>query len=382
MVLTSAYKGLKCTQCNLEFSPAKLVSTCPECNSPLDTVFDEDKLQNFSKKNLPSNPSIWRFRPFLPIKESGHAVTAGEGNTPLRRLKSLKGKVWVKDETRNPTGSFKDRGASLAVTILSGLGVRNLSVSSEGNAGCSFALYSRMARIQCAVFLPETVSPAKTLLAKKLGARVIQSGATIGEAGRAASAASTRTGAYNASTFITPFRHDGKGTMALEICEARGWASPDWIVYPLGGGVGLVGMWKMFKILERIGWVRRRPRFVAVQPNGCAPVVKAYNSRRENVDEWKSPETMALGLKIPQPFAGRWILATLRESNSIARTVTEREIQNGMKWLASDEGLLVEPSSAAAFAALPSLYDEGILDDSEDVVVIGTGSGLKTIQNA
>ncbi len=317
----------------------------------------------------------------MPVPVGTAPVSAGEGNTPLRRLRSTKVRVWVKDETRNPTGTFKDRGASLAVTCLSGLGVRKVVLSSEGNAGCSFALYSNVASIQCRVFLPRLASPAKVELSKKLGAKVSQIDGTIAAAGRRAGLTASKTGAYNASTFVTPYRHDGKGTIALEICEAMGWKSPDWVVYPIGGGVGLVGMWKMFKILERIGWVDGTPRFAAVQASGCAPVVRAYNSKKTDVEEWKSPRTIASGLRVPKPLAGRWILRTLRESRGVARKVTDREIQASMRRVAADDGLILEASSAAAFAALPKLYRDGVVDRSEEVVVIATGSGLKTLED-
>jgi threonine synthase len=168
--------------------------------------------------------------------------------------------------------------------------------------------------------------------------------------------------------------------MALEICEQLDWKVPDHVVYPVGGGVGLVGMWKMFSILEKIGWVKKRPRFIAVQPAGCAPVVKAYNSKRDNVEEWRNPETIAFGLRIPKPLAGKWILRCLRESHGIALTVTDKEIHASMGQALKDEGLLLEPSSAATIAALPHLYGEKMIDKSEEVVLIATGSGLKTLE--
>jgi len=269
----------------------------------------------------------------------------------------------------------------LAVTKALQLGMKRLVLSSEGNAGCSFALYSGIGRISCSVFLPKLANASKVVLTKRLGATVTRVTGTIADAGRRAESSVQRNGGYNASTFITPYRHDGKGTIALEICEQLGWRCPDWIVYPLGGGVGLVGMWKMFKILENIGWVTGKPRLVAVQPAGCAPIVKAFSSDREDVEEWRSPKTSALGLKIPKPLAGRWILKTLRESHGVARAVTEDDIRKSTKRLARDEGVLLEPSSAAAFAALPGLYEEKLVDPSEQVVVIGTGSGLKTLES-
>ncbi len=322
---------------------------------------------------------MWKYKAFLPIDETDKIVSAGEGNTPLRKLNSFHGNVWVKDETRNPTGTFKDRGASLAVTALSALGVKNLVLSSEGNAGCSFALYSHIAGLACRVFLPRQANPAKVELTRKLGATVVQVEGTIADAGRRVEDVAKREGSYNASTFVTPYRHDGKGTMALEICEQLDWNVPDYVVYPVGGGVGLVGMWKMFSLLEKIGWVKKRPRFVAVQPAGCAPVVKAYNSGKDDVEEWKNPETIAFGLRIPKPLAGKWILRCLKESDSIAMSVTDKEIHTSMNQALKNEGLLLEPSSAATIAALLNLYRDKIIDKSAEVVLIATGSGLKTI---
>jgi threonine synthase len=319
---------------------------------------------------------------FLPVKAGTIPVTAGEGDTPLRRVRSYPRlrNIWVKDETRNPTGTFKDRGASSAVTCLSQLGVRRLVLASEGNAGCSFALYSQMAGIRSHVFLPREANIAKVELSTKLGAQVTQVEGTISDAGRQAAKASEKTRAYNASTFVTPFRHDGKGTMALEICQQLGWEAPDYIVYPVGGGVGLVGMWKMFTILKRLGWIRKRPRIVAVQPKGCAPIVDAFNKGKVDVAEWKSPSTIAKGLTIPKPLAGKWILKCLRESRGAALKVSEVEIHQATLNVSKRDGLLLEPSSAAAFAALPKLHESGTIDRNDRLVVIATGSGLKTLE--
>ncbi len=317
---------------------------------------------------------------FLPIRRSITPVSAGEGDTPLRGVRIYRGRVFVKDETRNPSGSFKDRGASLALSRLSQLGIPSLVLASEGNAGCSFALYSRIAGVRCTVYIPREANPAKIELCQRLGARVRRVAGTIAEAGREAAEHTNRTGDYNASTFVTPFRHDGKGTMALEICQQLEWKAPDFVIYPLGGGVGLVGMWKMFKLMERLGWVRDKPRIVAVQPSGCAPVVAAFNNGKEDVEEWKSPRTTALGLKIPKPLAGKWILQSLVESHGIGVKVTDHEIRSAMRNIARTEGLLIEPSSAAAFAAVPHLYDTGSIDRTDKVVVIATGSGLKTLE--
>ncbi len=375
-----AFQGLKCTECHAIYPKGEIVQQCPKCNGLLDTIISPEILSEISKNNLDRTSSMWKYKAFLPVDEKDKIVSAGEGDTPLRKLTSFHGNVWVKDETKNPTGTFKDRGASLAITALSRLGVKDLVLSSEGNAGCSFALYSHIASMACQVFLPRQANPAKVELSRKLGTEVTLVAGTIGDAGRRAETLAKREGSYNGSTFVTPYRHDGKGTMALEICEQLDWRVPDYVVYPVGGGVGLVGMWKMFSILEKIGWVKKRPRFIAVQPAGCAPVVKAYNSKRDNVDEWKNPKTIAFGLRIPKPLAGKWILRCLRESDGIALSVTDGEIRKSMGQALKDEGLLLEPSSAAIFAALPHLYEEKIIDRSAEVVLIATGSGLKTLE--
>ena len=383
MKRSKPYTGLQCAQCHRFFHEEAPLGTCPKCQGLLDTVLDETVLSHYSKRQLGNDArSMWKFHMFLPVKAGTIPVTAGEGDTPLRPVKSFPHlrNIWVKDETRNPTGTFKDRGASLAVTCLSQLRVRRLVLASEGNAGCSFALYSQMAGINCHVYLPSDANNAKVELSKKLGAQVTKAKGTISEAGRHAAKTAEETDAYNASTFVTPFRHDGKGTMALEICQQRGWESPDYIVYPVGGGVGLVGMWKMFKILHRLGWIRKRPRIIAVQPAGCAPVVDAYNNGRMEVPEWKSPKTIAKGLEIPKPLAGAWILKSLRESRGLALKVSDVEIHRAMLNVAKRDGLLVEPSSAAAFAAIPKLHETGTVDRKDSVVVIATGSGLKTLE--
>lgn len=344
-------------------------------------MFDEDILAEYSKHEIGEGiASMWRFRMFLPTRNGSTPITAGEGGTPLRKASSYWKNVWIKDETRNPTGTFKDRGASAAVTRLSQLKVRRIVLASEGNAGCSFALYSKMAGIRCRVYLPRQANPSKVQLTRKLGADLTQVSGTIADAGRHAAKAAKKTGEYNASTFVTPFRHDGKGTMALEVCEQLNWQSPDYVIYPVGGGVGLVGMWKMFNIARRLGWIRKKPRIVAVQPSGCAPIIDAYNRGKQEVNEWKSPRTIANGLKIPRPLAGKWILKSLRESKGIALMVSDSEIREAMRILARKEGILLEPSSAAAFAALPRLYDMGSIDRGDLSVVIATGSGLKTME--
>ena len=375
------YIGLRCSECNSTYEDNRPFEKCPKCGGLLDTVYDEDALTEYSRRAFNNGyNSIWKFNMFLPVNRELAPVTAGEGGTPLRHLRSFPQTLWVKDETRNPTGCFKDRGASAAVTRLSQLKVQRLVLASEGNAGCSFALYSRMARISCHVYLPKQANPSKVELSRRLHAPLTQVAGTISDAGREAAGKAKRTGDYNASTFVTPYRHDGKGTMAIEICEQLDWRSPDNIVYPLGGGVGLVGMWKMFNILQRIGWIKNKPRLIAVQPSGCAPVIDAYNRGSVDVVPVKKPRTIANGLKIPRPLAGKWILKSLRESKGLALKVSDSQIQTASRAVAKADGVLLEPSTAAAFAAIPILYETGRIDRGDSVVVIATGSGLKTVE--
>jgi len=376
------YKGLKCTECQSNFADDELLSRCPRCNGLLDTVFDEDVLTQYSRKSLGEDHSMWRFRSFLPISTNAPIITAGEGGTPLRKMNRFSGNVRVKDETRNPTGTFKDRGASSAVSSISQLRARHIVLATEGNAGCSFALYSQMAGIACSIYLPRQANPAKVSLSKKLGAKVTRVTGTIGDAGKFAAKSAQENHLYNASSFVTPFRHDGKGTMALEICEQLGWQVPDFVVYPIGGGVGLVGMWKMFNILERIGWTKTKPCFIAAQPAGCSPVIEGYRHGKEDVEEWKSPQTIAQGLRIPKPLAGKWILKCLRESKATGFKVTDQEIRTAMRQAAKRDGLILEPSSAAAVAAVPQAFETGVVDKSDKLVVIATGSGLKTLDQS
>jgi threonine synthase len=377
------YIGLQCTECHRFFPDEKPLARCPSCHGLLDTVLDESILSNYSKRNIEDNPhSMWKFHMFPPVRSGTIPVTAGEGDTPLRlvgsypRLRNL----WVKDETRNPTGTFKDRGASLAVTRLSQLRVRKLVLASEGNAGCSLALYSQIAGIACHIYLPKDANLAKVELSRKLGAHVSKVQGTISDAGRQAAKLAEKNGrlqcVYLRDSVPTRWqRNKGPRDLpATELAEPR----LHRISRRRRSRAGRHG--KMFKILQRLGWIRKTPRIIAVQPRGCAPIVNAYNKGTTSVAEWKSSKTIANGLKIPKPLAGNWILKSLRESRGLALKVSDEEIHRAMLDVSKRDGLLIEPSSAAAFAALPKLYESGAIDKKDSVVVIATGSGLKTIE--
>lgn len=328
---------------------------------------------------------MWKWFEFLPIIDQRNIVSAFEGGTPIVKMHKFGKEVgmndlYVKDETKNPTLTFKDRGASATISKLKELGVGEIGVSSEGNAACAFALYSQMAGIVCHAYIPVDANPTKKELLLSLGADLHLVKGTIADAGRQASKDIREYGWYNAATFVTPYRHDGKGTMVMEIFEKLNWESPDVLVYPTGGGVGIVGMWKAIKAFEKLDWIQNLPRIIAVQPDNCAPVVKAFQEGKNDVDEWKNPQTIAMGLRVPKPLAGTLILKALRESQGSAIKVPEEQILSEQRNVLRLEGLILEPSSSAAFAALPRMVEEGIVDPSERVIVLATGSGHKTLE--
>lgn len=334
-------------------------------------------------KRVPN--TMWKWLEFLPIVDPRNIVSAFEGGTPLMKMHRLGQEVgmkelYVKDETKNPTLTFKDRGASSTISKLRELEVGEIGVSSEGNAACAFALYSQMAGIICHAYIPVDANPIKRELLLSLGSDLHLVKGTISDAGKQASEDIEKNEWYNAATFVTPYRHDGKGTMVMEILETLNWKSPDVLVYPTGGGVGIVGMWKAVKAFQKLGWIQNLPRIIAVQPENCAPVVKAFLEGRDEVEEWKAPQTIAMGLRVPKPLAGTLILNALRESQGSAISVSEEQILSEQRNVLRLEGLLLEPSSSAAFAAVPIMIEEGIVDSSEKIVILATGSGHKTLE--
>jgi len=379
--------GLECLKCGSEYPHNQALTLCPKCKGILDTKYDLGMIsEELNLHKIEGRPNhMWKWREFLPVKNSRFIVTANEGGTPLIRAEKLASRLslkylYVKDETRNPTGTFKDRGASSAISKLKELGVEKVAIASEGNAACSCALYSLLAQMECHAYIPEKAEAAKKRLIKVLGAELRLVEGTIADAGKVADEEAKGRGYYNCGTFVTPFRHDGKGTMAFEIAEQMSWKVPDAIVYPTGGGVGLIGMWKAFKIMKQLDWTSSLPKMFSVQASGCAPIVKAFHEGKEEPQEWEKPKTVASGLEVPKPLAGPWILRVIRESGGSATAVTDAETLEFARLLLKTEGLMVEPSSAVAFAALKKFGSQGEIDWDERVVVIATGSGLKTLE--
>jgi threonine synthase len=326
---------------------------------------------------------MWRYRELLPVRDDRSIVSLGEGWTPVIRLPNEGaaagvGTLLLKEEGYNPTGSFKARGLCAAVSRAGELGVREACIPSAGNAGGALAAYAAAAGIRAHVFLPSDTPAANVREVKLFGASVHLVDGLISDAAKAMGAAQRENGWFDMSTMKEPYRLEGKKTMGYELAEQCGWTLPGVIVYPTGGGTGLIGMWKAFDEMERLGWIRgRRPRMVSVQMTGCAPVVKAFEARLPRSEFWEGAQTAAAGLRVPKAFADHLILRALYESGGCAVAVSDGEALSAMKRAAVSEGLLLSPEGAAALAALPALRASGFLGGEDTVLVFNTGSGYK-----
>ncbi|MCJ7626694.1 MAG: threonine synthase, partial [Anaerolineaceae bacterium] len=328
---------------------------------------------------------IWRWAELLPVREEVYRITLGEGDTPLLRLPRLGDRLglsnlYVKDEGFNPTGTFKARGLLMAVARAVELGENEFVIPTAGNAGSALAAYAARAGKKAHVFMPCDAPRVTMEEVKAYGAELILVDGLIDEAGRQAKKKIEENGWCDVSTFKEPYRPEGKKTMGLELAEEFNWELPDVILYPTGGGTGLVGMWKAFNELETMGWIgSKRPRFVSIQPAGCAPIVRAFQEGSERADYWENAHSIAGGIRVPGVFADRPILRLLKESKGNAVAVSDDEILQWQKKLAEMEGFLASPESCATVAALAHLMEEDWIEPHEKVVLFSTGSGLKYV---
>jgi threonine synthase len=327
---------------------------------------------------------MWRYRELLPLFDGEAPITLGEGFTPLihaRRLGAAIGleRLYVKDESLNPTNSFKARGQSAAVTRAKYLGATTLSVPSAGNAGNALAAYAAAAGLTAKVFLPKDVKPPFKKECVLYGADVTLVDGLITDAGRIAAETGGPLGWYDVSTLKEPYRIEGKKTMAYELAEQLAWSYPDWIIYPTGGGTGMVGMWKAFEELEAIGWMprARRPRMVSVQADGCAPIIRAFEQGTEKAAMWEHATTIADGLRVPRAIGDFLILRAIRESGGTAVSVPDASMVDGMIQIGSMEGISAAPEGGAALAAIKRLVRNGTIRADESVVLFNTGGALK-----
>jgi threonine synthase len=325
---------------------------------------------------------MWRYRELLPVKDESNVTTLGEGLTPIMKLRKAGNSLgmknlFMKDDGLIPTGTFKARGMASAISKCKELGVGKVAVSTAGNAGAAMSAYASKAGLESHVYMPEdTPNPIK-LECEIYGANVTLVEGSISDAGRMVDIAGRENNWMILSTMKEPYRVEGKKTMGFEIAEQFDWSLPDVIVYPTGGGTGIVGMWKAFDELERIGLLSgKRPRMVSVQSTTCAPVVKAVKDGKDSCEFWANPATIAAGLRVPKPFGDYLIIRTITESNGTAVTVSDDEMMRAMKEIARREGVWMCPEGAATYACLPQLRQSGYLDKNETVLLYNTGSGI------
>jgi threonine synthase len=329
--------------------------------------------------------SMWRYAPVLPAS-ADEAVTLDEGWTPLHRASRLASKLggtqlWIKDEGRNPTGSFKARGLSAAVTMAKKLGVKRVAIPSAGNAASALAAYSALAGLEAHIFMPDDVPNSNFVECSAFGAHVTMIGGLISDCGRIVSERKQQEGWFELSTLREPYRIEGKKTMGYELAEQFDWRLPDAILYPCGGGVGLIAMWKAFAELEALGWVgSERPKMIAVQAAGCAPITRAFEQGARVSDFWKNAHTIAAGLRVPKALGDFLVLRAIRESGGTCVSVSDQDTLDAALLLAECEGLFAAPETGACIAALRTLFDNSFLKPDENIVIISTGSGLKYLE--
>jgi len=356
-----------------------------ECGAPLLARYDLNQARNWARDSLRGRaPDMWRYRELMPIFDGESPVTLGEGFTPLLHARALGRSIglerlYIKDESLNPTNSFKARGQSAAITRAKYLGARTISLPTAGNAGNAAAAYSSAAGLACEVFIPKDAKRPFVDECRLYGANVTLVDGLITDAGRLAAERGKPRGWYDVSTLKEPYRIEGKKTMAYELAEQLEWRWPEWVVYPTGGGTGMVGMWKAFEEIERIGWIARqaRPRMVSVQAENCAPIVRAFEQGRERAEPWEGARTIADGLRVPRAIGDFLILRAVRESGGTAVAVDDRSMVAGMLTIGKHEGVSAAPEGGAAFVAIQQLAARGTIKPHETVVLFNTGGALK-----
>jgi threonine synthase len=372
--LSPSLAGIRCFACDTGHDPRALLGVCTKCGMPLRVDYDLSKVKLRLRDVRDREPTLWRYRELLPI-DPAEGVSLAEGFTPLLEVAP---QVWVKDESRNPTGSFKARGMAMAVSMARHLGARALSAPSAGNAAGALAAYGARAGLPVTVAMPEDTPQPFFAECDLYGATIHRVRGTIADAGRFLREQGPKD-TYDISTLREPYRIEGKKTMAYELVEQMQGEVPDVVLYPTGGGTGLIGMWKAFDEMETLGWIEpgRLPRFVSVQVAGCAPVAKAFVEGSEKTVPWVDARTRAYGLRVPSPLGGFICLQALRATNGTAIAIEEADMETATRDLAARSGIDVCPEGGAAWAALFQLRERGFIGPSDRVVVFNTGTGLK-----
>jgi len=376
---------LECSYCGSKFDAQTSHTVCPECGKPLLARYDlESARKNLHRDDLIGRiASLWRYRELLPVREDTNVVSLGEGYTPLIHAACTGARLgmeslFIKDEGLNPTGSFKARGLCMAISRAKELSVREVVIPSAGNAAGAMSAYAARAGMKAHVFMPSDVPLPFRMECTAYGADVHLIDGLITDCGREAHAEAEKNGWFDVSTLKEPYRVEGKKTMGYELAEQFEWALPDVVIYPTGGGTGLIGMWKAFAEMRQLGWIDGKlPRMVSVQAEGCAPIPRALAAGEEFAAPWKDAHTVAAGLRVPRAIGDFLILRAIRESSGTAIAVSDDALIASQRAMTTEEGIFACPEGGATLAALEALLDRGAIARDETVVLFNTGTGLK-----
>lgn len=379
---------LECAACQTRHEARRLLNLCEKCGKPLLVRYDLQRAADgLKKEELASRRAdLWRYREVLPVRDEDHIVSLGEGWTPLLRADTLGRQVgidelYIKDESQNPTQSFKARGMSAAVSMAKELGAQKVAAPSAGNAAGALAAYAARAGLECFIFMPDDTPRANVVECQQTGAHVTLMPGLITDCGAEVARRKDDEGWFDVSTLKEPYRVEGKKTLGYELAEQLDWKLPDVIVYPTGGGTGLIGMWKAFDEMEQMGWIGSdRPRMVTVQASGCAPIVKAFEEGKRFANEFPDAETVASGLRVPRAIGDFLILDALRQSGGTAVAVSDDELIKATGEIGAAEGIFCAPEGAACLPALRKLIASGFVKKEERVVLFNTGAGVKYLE--
>jgi len=384
----SYFKHLQCPECGKRHSGNRIQTVCrnSECLSTLFSCYAMEGLKP-SDVFIDHEHSMWRYGALMPVVDPANIISLGEGLTPVLPLERLnyKGRketVFIKDESCNPTGSFKARGLSAALSKAKELGIKEVSIPTAGNAGGALAAYCARGNMQAHVFMPRDTPKIFKIECEMYGAELIEINGNISDCGKACSESSLTNGWFQISTLKEPYRVEGKKTMGYEIAEQFRWDLPDVILYPTGGGTGLVGIWKAFDEMQSFGWIgSKRPKMIAVQSVSCNGIAEAYEQKKSDSKAVDRGFTIANGLRVPKPYASKIILKILKESGGSAIAIDDYSIEKAMKEIAKKEGMLIAPEGAALWAAFKNLVDKNYIKEEENVLLLNTGNGYKYLEN-
>jgi len=380
---------LDCALCGLRHEADVIQNLCVECGKPLLVRYDLDKATvSLNPESLKTRESsLWRYREVLPVRDPENTVSLGEGWTPLFHVETLaaalplKLDLFIKDEGQNPTQSFKARGMTAAISMAKELGVKKVAVPSAGNAAGALAAYAAKAGMEAFIFMPSDTPKANIVECQQTGANVTLVDGLITDCGKIVAERKEAEGWFDVSTLKEPYRVEGKKTMGYELAEQFNWALPDVILYPTGGGTGLIGMWKAFDEMQRMGWIdSKRPRMVSVQSSTCAPIIRAFDKGERFAEEFENAATVASGLRVPKAIGDFLILDAIRASGGTAIAVTDAELVAAVREIGSSTGIFAAPEGAACLPALRKMIDQDLVKEGESVVIFNTGSGVKYLE--